>query len=167
PNSTACEEWTEKRERMPPLARGSLRRNRRTAEFRSARQGLQARRSRSRVPWRVSPKPRHDTQTRVGVTLAIRARASLAFARKRTGLHFDGDHCLVVEGIYAGSMLGHGLEDFVHHAVRRLGGAAGDDRLHSLRPKRLAVPVARVKNTVAVEHEQIARLGLETEFVVI
>src|ERR1700674_655062 len=98
--------------------------------------------------------------TRGDVTLAIRACASLAFARP--GFHFDGDHCLIVERIHTGGMLGNRLEDLVHHALRRLGGAAGDDCSHALRPKRVTEAVARVENSVTVEHKQIARLRLET-----
>src|SRR5205807_117476 len=106
---------------------------------------------------------RRDTQTLGGVTLAI--RDSLAFAWP--GFHFDGDHRLIVEGVHALSVLGDRLEDLVHHAVRRLGGAAGDDRSHTLRPKRVTESVARVENAVTVEYEQIAGLSLETEFVVV
>src|SRR5260370_1109818 len=150
---------------MRSSARGSWPRNKRTAAFRGERQGLRAPRPRSRVRWPAVLKPPRNIQTRVGVTPAMRAGASLAFARTR--FHFDCDHGLIVECVHAGSVLGHGLENFVDYAIGRLGRAAGDDRCHPLRPKRLTVPVARVENAVTVEHEQIAGLGLETEFVVI
>ena len=62
----------------------------------------------------------------------MRVLASLAFAR--AGFHFDGNHRLIVEGIHTRGVLGNRLEDLVHHAVRRFGGAAGHDRLHTLGP---------------------------------
>lgn len=77
---------------------------------------FQATRLRSRVPWRALQMPRHDIQMRAGVTLAIRACASLALTR--IAFHFDGDHCLIVEGIHASGVLGNGLEYLVHYAVR-------------------------------------------------
>src|SRR5271169_2834132 len=149
---------------MPSSARGSSPQNRHIVEFRGARQYFQAPRPRSRASQRALPKPRHDTQTREGVTLAIPSRVSLAFAR--AGFHLDSHDRLIVERLHASGMLGNRLEDLVDHAVRRLGGTSGHDRFHTLRPKRLSVAVARVENAVAVEHEQIARLGLESELVV-
>src|SRR5208282_4029291 len=138
--------------------------NRRTVEFRGARLDFQAPPLRSRVSWGALLEPRLDTQKRVGVT-PIRVRASLTFAR--TGFYFDGHHGLIVERIHARGVLGDRFEDLVYHAVRRLGGAAGDDYFHTLRPKRLPMPVAGVENAVAVEHEEISGLGPESEFVVL
>src|SRR5260370_34724686 len=164
------------------MARTSSPPNKRTGEFQGGRPVPQAARPRSGVPWRDCPsqqselpgldgalrlrsgqappchrtRTRYDSQTREAVTLAMGARASLAFAR--TGFYFDGDHRLIVERIHPSGVLGHRFEDLVYDAARRLVGAAGDDRGHALRPHRMAVPVACVENTVAVEDEQIARL---------
>src|SRR5579862_177026 len=95
----------------------------------------------------------------------MRARASLAFAR--TGFHFNSDHRLIVERVGSGSMVGDGLENFVNHAIGRLGCTSGDNGFDTFLPEGMAVPVARVENTVTVENKQIAGLGLETDFVVI
>jgi hypothetical protein len=71
---------------------------------------------RRKVRRHAFPQPRHDTQTRGNVPLEMRARASLAFAR--AGFDLDGDHRLIVERIYPCGVLGHRLEDLVHHAAR-------------------------------------------------
>src|SRR5208282_2739098 len=102
---------------------------------------------------------------REDVTPAMRALASLAFTRPR--FDFDGDHGLIVESIDSRGKLRDCLEDFVDHAVRGFRGTAGYDRSHALLSERLAVAVAGVENAVTEEHEQIAGLGLETEFIVV
>src|ERR1700677_2322984 len=143
------------RARMPSHARESSRRNKCRAEFRGVPPTLQATQLRSRVARRGFQMPR-DIQTGGGVRLAIRACASLAFAR--IGFHFDGDHRLIIECVHAGGVIGDRLEYLVDYTICRLSGAAGDDRLHAFLPEGM---------TVAVEHEEIAGLGLETQFVVI
>src|SRR5271168_1887606 len=100
------------------------------------------------------PLPHHyaNTETQARARLAMRGYSSLTFTR--IAFDFDRNHCLIVERVYAGGVLGYGLEDFVDYAVGRLGGATGDDCFHALLPKGVAVAVAGIENTVADKYEQ-------------
>jgi len=88
------------------------------------------------------------------------ALASLAFAR--TGFHFDGDHGLIVERYPPPAACSvTALKISLTTQAAYLAAQPATIASTRFRPKRLTVAVARVENAVAVEHEQISRLGLE------
>ena len=85
----------------------------------------------------------------------------------RAAVHPDGDDRLVIESFHAGRVLGGGLEERIHYAVRRLARALGNDLLDPAASEEFAFAVARIENAVAEEHEHVTSLHAELEFVVV
>src|SRR5579884_1821517 len=78
----------------------------------------------------------------------------------------DHDDSLIIKGFHARRMLRHCLEKRIHHRRRRFPARFRDDLLNAPSSEQLSLSVSCVQDSVAEEHEHVARLGPELQFFV-